>query len=225
MSLQPISGCHNQITRNHTKIIHVPKQLSHINHVHYHRTKMCKISLRSKICKILLYTNIKSPLKNSFQIAMITMLLATKHFWSYTPYLFPRVQNDLPLDTSRHSLQNLLFHPALPLSTKSTTGRVFSRWSGERIDIFHFRFSAKTGRPQPTPAVPRPFISTFVRFPSRSFLFSFRFPLHIFIRRSFLTINANHLHARSLRGSKTPFAGCRARGASDPHPRGLCNHP
>lgn len=48
-----------------------------------------------------------------------------------------------------------------------------------------------------------------------SSFFLFCFPLHVFIRRSLLIINANHLHGSSC--AKLP--------SQAKHPRGLCHHP
>lgn len=86
----------------------------------------------------------------------------------------------------------------------------------------------RTGRsPFPVYVVLRPFISL-------SFFhicFLFRFPLHIFIRRSFLTINANHLHVGSSRRSEIPSSQSGRRRASstpsyprrDKPPLGICD--
>lgn len=114
---------------------------------------------------------------------------------------------------------NRFFHPA-PLSPRlASQPRQFPDTS---VAISAF---PRTGRfSSHLRCVLRPFISL-----SLSLSFLFRFPLHIFIRRCFLTINADHLHAGSSCGSKIPFAGRNRRATpvnSGSHPRSpRCDKP
>lgn len=37
--LQPNSDCHNQITRNYSDVVDIPKYISHANYIHNYLTK------------------------------------------------------------------------------------------------------------------------------------------------------------------------------------------
>lgn len=103
-------------------------------------------------------------------------------------------------------------HPLSPEQRRSYDGT-----ARERTPIPSLAISAANR----SVLVPRLRRSASVRLPPYRSLFFFcfsfvRFPLHIFIRRSFLTINADHLHVGSQRGGVPPAAApCSTRNPAD----------